>query len=266
MDTTTDTPVIATTSQIVAPDLTVVDGQVTTTSRQIAQHFGKRHGNVLRDIARIVDEVGPEFAQLNFESSEFADGTGRKLPMYRITRDGFTLLAMGFTGKEATAWKVAYLRTFNKMESELLGRAEAAPYSVAPHQALSAENAEALRMTLVDFAEKLPKDKRPAFLRVGWSKLKSHFKVTYRQIPNSQFADAMSIVARHIVEHAPEHEPLIELEPGFIKADQAMKARKIVSALNLALESFPIRALTWEGQIIMSGYQDISRRARESLA
>ena len=51
--------------------------------------------------------------------SDFTDSTGRTLPAYRITRDGFTLLAMGFTGKEAQRWKVAYIDAFNRMEAEL---------------------------------------------------------------------------------------------------------------------------------------------------
>ena len=103
------------------PDLKIIDGQITTTSNQVAEHFGKRHTHVLRSIRNLLAEL-PENARPNFGLSEFTDNTGRTLPAYRMTRDGFTLLAMGFTGKEAMQWKVAYLNAFNQMEAELLAR------------------------------------------------------------------------------------------------------------------------------------------------
>lgn len=68
-------------------------------SLMVAEKFGKEHKNVLRDIQNL--ECSQEFTKLNFELSNYKDSTGRKLPMYEMTRDGFTFLAMGFTGKEA---------------------------------------------------------------------------------------------------------------------------------------------------------------------
>lgn len=265
MNITIETSVAAIKPHVVAPELTVVNGHVMTTSRQIAEHFSKRHGNVLRDIARILSEAEPEFAERNFALSEFTDGTGRKLPMYQMTRDGFVLLAMGFTGKEATAWKIAYLKTFNKMEAELLGKAERAPYSVAPHQALSAENAEALRLTLTQFCEKLPtQDQKAKFMRVGWSKLSSHFKCSYRSIPNSQFAEAMSIVARHIVEFTPEPE-VAKPAPGSMDPHQVQRAKARIDAVAMALQSFPARGLTREGQCLMHFYAQLADAAASAV-
>ena len=102
------------------PDLKIIEGQITTTSNQVAEHFGKRHADVIRAIRKL--DAPEEFTERNFALSEFTDSTGRVLPAYRLTRDGFTLLAMGFTGKEAMQWKVAYLNAFNQMEAELLAR------------------------------------------------------------------------------------------------------------------------------------------------
>jgi Rha family phage regulatory protein len=99
------------------PELSVDHGTVTTTSLQIAEHFGKRHADVIRAIKRL--DAPAEFTERNFALSDFTDSTGRTLPAYRITRDGFTLLAMGFTGKEAQRWKVAYIDAFNRMEAAL---------------------------------------------------------------------------------------------------------------------------------------------------
>ncbi len=100
--------------------VTLKDGRPTTTSLVVAEVFGKLHKNVIKAIRAL--ECPPEFTELNFEPSEFTDSTGRKLPMYRMTRDGFTFLCMGFTGKEAARWKIAYLEAFNRMEAELQQR------------------------------------------------------------------------------------------------------------------------------------------------
>lgn len=81
------------------PEPPVDHGTVTTTSLQIAEHFGKRHADVIRAIKRL--DAPAEFTERNFALSDFTDSTGRTLPAYRLTHDDFTLLAMGFTGKEA---------------------------------------------------------------------------------------------------------------------------------------------------------------------
>ena len=97
------------------------NGIPTTTSLVIAQVFDKEHKNVLRDIQNL--ECSPQFRQLNFELYEYSkdlDIGVRKYPAYRLTRDGFAFLAMGFTGKKAAAWKERFLEAFNAMEAALL--------------------------------------------------------------------------------------------------------------------------------------------------
>lgn len=100
-----------------APMLEAHSGQVMATSLQVAEHFGKRHADVIRAIRNL--GCSPEFTERNFALSEFVDGSGRSLPMFHITRDGFAMLAMGFTGKEAMRWKEAYITSFNAMEAKL---------------------------------------------------------------------------------------------------------------------------------------------------
>ena len=123
--------VIADSPSNLAPTLTVIDGQVTTTSMQVAEHFGKQHKNVLRAIANL--ECSAEFARLNFEPviTEYKNGKGgvQTGPAYRITRDGFVFLAMGFTGKEAARWKEAYITAFNQMEALLNNPRKTIPYT-----------------------------------------------------------------------------------------------------------------------------------------
>jgi Rha family phage regulatory protein len=103
-----------------APVLAVVDGVPTTTSNDVASFFTKLHKNVIQSIESLLSDL-PENARLNFQPSEYTDPTGRTLPAYRLTRDGFTLLAMGFTGKKALAFKLAYIDAFNRMEAGLRG-------------------------------------------------------------------------------------------------------------------------------------------------
>lgn len=191
---------IGTSVAIATPDLEIIEGQITTTSLQIAAHFNKRHDRVLRAIENM--ECGDDFRLLNFgETVVTRENPSGGAPIaskaYRITRDGFTLLAMGFTGKEAMQWKLAYLAAFNKMEQELLART---PYAVQPSDTLTEAQQIALRALLESNVKRLPHDKQAGAMVKGWSKLKAHFGVPYRQIPASEFTEAISIVARHVAE------------------------------------------------------------------
>lgn len=88
-----------------------------TTSLNVAEVFGKRHKNVLRAIESM--ECSEEFRRLNFEPSTYTNEQGKEQPMYVMTRDGFTILVMGFTGRPAMQYKEAYIKAFNRMEKEL---------------------------------------------------------------------------------------------------------------------------------------------------
>ncbi|ECK7727152.1 TPA: Rha family transcriptional regulator [Campylobacter coli] len=101
------------------------DEQVFCTSLDVAKVFGKEHKNILRDIKNILNdlrEIGDVQCKSNFELSfkvrkiQGFKGRERKYPYYNLTRDGFSLLAMGFTGKEALQWKILFIDAFNEME------------------------------------------------------------------------------------------------------------------------------------------------------
>ena len=101
-------------------------GNSSTTSRKVAAHFGKNHQHVLRSIKALLAEISrsnfglPEtFDRLNFEPVTYTDQRGKTYPEYRLSRNAFSLLAMGFTGREALAWKLKFLAAFDAMESEL---------------------------------------------------------------------------------------------------------------------------------------------------
>lgn len=96
------------------------DDEMFTTSLIVAQAFEKEHKDVLKAISNL--ECSPEFNERNFAPVEYKDAKGEMRPAYRLTRDGFAFLAMGFTGKKAAAWKETFLEAFNAMEAALLAR------------------------------------------------------------------------------------------------------------------------------------------------
>lgn len=114
------------------PMVTERDGVPITTSRAVAEQFGKTHAHILRDIQNTIaqleeTETGKAFNQSNFGLVEYTDGKGESRPMYLLTRDGFTLLAMGFTGAKAMQFKIAYINAFNRMERLIRGGGVSAP-------------------------------------------------------------------------------------------------------------------------------------------
>lgn len=102
--------------------VTTKDNQVTTTSRKIAELFGKQHKNVLRAI----DGLGcsTKFSELNFEPVDFIDKNGDSRREFNITKDGTAFLIMGFTGKKAAEFKEAYINAFNWMHETIKARDE----------------------------------------------------------------------------------------------------------------------------------------------
>ena len=93
------------------------NNRLVVSSRKVAEVFEKEHKHVMRDIKAL--DCNAEFNQSNFGLVEYRDAKGEMRPEYLITRDGFTLLAMGFTGAKAMQWKIKYIEAFNKMEAEL---------------------------------------------------------------------------------------------------------------------------------------------------
>lgn len=91
--------------------------EAVTTSLKVAEMFHKRHDLVLRDIRAL--DCSDEFRLLNFAESKYTNEQNKRLPMYYITKDGFTFLVMGYRGKKAAEFKEAYIKEFNKMESFL---------------------------------------------------------------------------------------------------------------------------------------------------
>lgn len=102
------------------PIVNSANGKVFASSRDVADFFEKEHKHVLRDIDNLLKTLDVQVRTTLFQEVEaFHEGANRQVRHFEMNRDGFTLLAFGFTGAVATAWKLKYLEAFNAMEDEL---------------------------------------------------------------------------------------------------------------------------------------------------
>ena len=100
----------------------IENDQPVTTSLKVADTFDKKHFHVVRDIRDLIEQIGNESKNglvKMFDEASYVDKKGEQRPMYYMNRDGFTLLAMGFTGKKALEFKIKYIDAFNRMEEKL---------------------------------------------------------------------------------------------------------------------------------------------------
>lgn len=106
-------------------------GRVVTDSLTVAEVFEKAHDKVLRDIRGL--GCSDEFRLSNFGESTYINGQGREMPKYLITEQGFTLLAMGYTGQRAMEFKERYISEFDRMRQQLQNGVP----SLSPNQAMA---------------------------------------------------------------------------------------------------------------------------------
>lgn len=93
------------------------EGQPVVSSREVANNFEKEHKNVLRDIENLIKAGSSKLSQPFFIESKYQHPQNKQYyKEYLLTRDGFSLLVMGFTGAKALEWKLKYIEAFNKME------------------------------------------------------------------------------------------------------------------------------------------------------
>lgn len=98
--------------------VTYENDQMLVSSLEVAKNFGKNHQHVMRDIRNLREGV-QNWTDLFCEDTYVHEQNKQQYPMYLMNRDGFTLLAMGFTGKDALEWKLKYIQAFNEMEAKL---------------------------------------------------------------------------------------------------------------------------------------------------
>lgn len=125
------------------------DRQAVTTSLQVAQNFEKEHKHVLESIKNLA-------AENSATKNMFVAGTyvnrGKEYPMFYMNRDGFSLLAMGFTGKKALQFKLKYIDAFNQMEKQLQ---QQKPLSLREQISLIAKGYESLSADVKDIKDRM---------------------------------------------------------------------------------------------------------------
>lgn len=126
--------------------------QVLTNSLLVAEKFGKEHNKVIRDIQNL--SCSDEFRAANFGVSSYISLQNKELPMYVMTKDGFSFLVMGYTGVKAGMFKEEYIKAFNKMEETIKNGGFNVPKSFREALLLAAEQQEVIENQKKQIEEK----------------------------------------------------------------------------------------------------------------
>ncbi|WP_243247002.1 Rha family transcriptional regulator [Pseudomonas maioricensis] len=174
------------------------NGEVFTTTQNVADAFGKLHKDVLRKVESL--DCSLQFTERNFTLSEYVDGSGRRLPQWSMTKDGFMFLVMGFTGKAAAAIKEGYIAAFNSMAERLAVSAEALVGDLVG--AVIGSSGEVVLDRVIDQkAYSVPRVMQRSFRHTMKSRLRSRFNVQRTAlIPAECLADACNFVAAYALE------------------------------------------------------------------
>ncbi|GGB41390.1 antirepressor [Lentibacillus populi] len=206
------------------------NNQIVTSSRNVARDFEKRHDHVTRDIDEIVKWLpkNGDTQQMFLETTYIHEQNKQEYRQYLMNRDGFTLLVMGFTGKQAMDFKLQYMNAFNKMEQELKKpRALTEKEQLVASMKLSIEATETLeqhneRITNLEETMRIDgaqehtlnmKGKRvvmealggkssPAYKNMAfkvfsafWRDFKNHFEIPrYGDLPKKKFEDGLHFI------------------------------------------------------------------------
>lgn len=177
-----------------SPSISLIEGRPATTSLAIAEHFGKRHKDVLKSIRNLCVEIPEKIRERNF-SLTFRTVAGpnnseRQEEFFTVYFDGFILLVMGYTGKTALQIKLVYISAFNAMRDELAARHEAA---ALPHgDTLSPAEQSHLHAIVSAKAGMLPADMQRKVRSEIWTRFNRHFTIArYAQLPPAKMGEAV---------------------------------------------------------------------------
>ena len=174
-------------SQIIAANaFKVVEGRPVTSSRIVAEYFGKQHHHVVRDIRTLISQKPDLERNANFgecsETINLANGATRQVPFFWMDRKGFSLLAMGFTGAKALEFKCAFYDEFERMEQAL--KNPPAPAYITDAQQREIQRAVGRRSEGYGIN-----------YQTIYSALKNHFNVpSYKRILEKDFEAAIAFI------------------------------------------------------------------------
>lgn len=124
--------------------------EATTTSVIVAEYFNKQHAHVTRDIEEIKNKIDPSKFGEMFQKSNYDDNYGRKQKMYRVTKDGFILLVMGYNTKKAFEIKINFIEAFNDMEKYIRENEKAKIYKQNTDWLITRNNGKLVRRNELD--------------------------------------------------------------------------------------------------------------------
>ena len=195
------------------------DGQAVTNSIKVSEKFGKEHKHVLESIRKLMTAENSAVLQM-FEESTYVNEQNKTQPMYLMNRDGFTLLAMGFTGSKAMEFKIDYINAFNKMESKI-------------------------KESLIS----LPNFEDPAEAAMAWAKEYRDKKVL--AIENDSLKIENKILEKENIELASEVQ---ELKPDRNYLDIIMRSRSLMTVSQIA-QDYGMSAKAFNQQLAQMGIQ-----------
>ncbi len=225
-----------------APVVSIVKNQVTALSTDVAKFFHKEHFNVVRDIEKLLKSL-PISRAFNFEESTISipsnlnNTSNRVIKAYRMTRDGFTLLVMGWTGEKALQFKLAWLDAFNAMEEQLRKQqclAENNLATLTPAQQYAIKSAVAARA-----------QKEPAKYKEIYSALKRRFQVArYDQIMKEDYEEALTFIREmQLAAQLPARPKQNEAEPVVVNNQEV---RYELGMTRAEIESFAQFIYCWK--------------------
>ena len=199
------------------PVVTIVNGQPTTLSTDVAYFFEKPHNDVLKAIRAILSKLPEDrlgnFSQTVVTRANPSGGAPIQSKAYRLTRDGFTFLAMGFTGEKAQAFKWAYIDAFNRMEEALRAPTEQSALITTTEQ-------YEIRKAIKSRAKN-----SSVHYQTVYNALYDYFKIaSYKDLRHDQMKAALALIETCTLK---PQLPAPKIPEGSIVIDEAM-AEKIV--------------------------------------
>ena len=159
----------------------IIEGRPVTSSRIVAEYFGKRHNDVLRGIRDLIEkntDLSKSFIARE-EQIETGNGASRSNPVFLMDQKGFCILAMGFTGAKALEFKCAFYDEFERMKHEL-----EAPTTITPAEQRAIQREVAIRA-----------HKTSSNYRTIYRAIKARYQIArYDQLPRTQLADCLDFI------------------------------------------------------------------------
>lgn len=236
----------------------IQNSQIVTTSEFVAQAFDKQHKHVLEKIEQISKEIKASFFEPNFrlKAKQVKTGFGfRETKSYELTKDGFMLLVMGFTGKQAMAIKIAYIEAFNAMSEAILDLNNTVSDGIKPAKT-TADDRTGLRQAVAALVGRRGIDYSSAY-----SMIHQRFNVeVIEDIPAEKLPEAVAYVhaltlhtglTGEVLDAPPKAEPTLPID-GNALYDLAVAVRYGAWAIQMGRDvSLPLKQLGCKQAVTM---------------